>query len=85
MNSFNLEEYKIMTNYQFDNDKDYINKYLNEDKNKFSDIENIRVNSKNVSDFLIKITDKEKYTCEKIYKNLNNCLYNRKTKKGQEV
>lgn len=76
--NFNLEEYKIMTNYLFEKDEDYIDKYLNEDINKFSDIENIRVNTKNISEFLINITDKEKYDMKTIYNNLKNCLYGRK-------
>jgi len=38
------------------------------------EIKKIKVESENVSDFLINITDKNKYTAEQIYNNLQDCL-----------
>ena len=78
ISNFNSEEYQIMTSNNFNNKLDCYNHYLKFNEGKFSHIEKLRIFSKNVSEFLIKVTDEKKYSNEDIYKNLENCLYNRK-------
>lgn len=78
LSKFNSDEYQIMTNKKFDSKLDCYSHYLEFNKDKFNDIEKLRIFSKNVSEFLIKVTDETKYSNEDIYKNLENCLYNRK-------
>ena len=78
LSKFNSDEYQIMTNKKFDSKLDCYGHYLEFNKDKFNDIEKLRIFSKNVSEFLIKVTDETKYSNEDIYKNLENCLYNRK-------
>ena len=78
ISKFNSEEYEIMISKEFDNKLECYNHYLENSKDKFNDIENLRVFSKNISEFLIHLTDKKIYSDEDIYINLENCLYNRK-------
>ena len=73
----NISEYLIMKGYIFENEETHIKQYNDEDKNKFTEIENIRATSKNTFDYLNQITDKNKYTTEQIYNNLKNCLSNK--------
>jgi len=77
MESFNANEFTIMTG-RTGSKEDLYSTYKTEYESKLSEVEKIRVFSANVSEFLIKITDKSKYTIEQIYNNLHNCLYNRR-------
>ena len=75
ISSFNSEEYEIMINKEFDNKLDSYNHYLENSKDKFNDIEEMRVFSKNISEFLIKLTDK--FKGEELVSKMKNCLHNR--------
>ena len=72
---FNSEEYEIMINKEFDNKLDCFNHYIENSKDKFNDIETLRVFSENISDFLIKLTDK--FKGEELVSKMKNCLHNR--------
>lgn len=83
----NITEYKILKKTSLEKIKNFFSvdeltdshyiEYYNYEYENLTECEKIRVNTKNVSEFLIKITDKSKYTNEEIFKNLKNCLYNR--------
>ena len=75
INTFNEREYKIMTGLNFNTKEEFYNSYINFDKDKFNDVENLRVNSRNVSEFLSNLC--EKYKNEELLNKLSNCLYNR--------
>lgn len=75
LSKFNSDEYQIMTNKQFDNKLDCYNHYLEFNKDKFNDIEKLRILTKSVSEFLIELTNK--YKGEELISKIKNCLHNR--------
>lgn len=75
ISTFNEREYKIMTGLNFNTKEEFYNNYINFDKDKFNDVENLRVNSKNVSEFLSNLC--ERYKNEELLNKLSNCLYKR--------
>ena len=73
-----IEHIKQKLNKDILRDDDYL-EFYNIDKKNMTEIDQMRAESKNISEFLINITNKEKYTPKQIYDNLNNCLYNYKS------
>ena len=88
-NILNIKHYRIMCLHRIEYIKQKLNKdilidddyleFYNIDKKNTTEIDQMRAESKNISEFLINITNKEKYTPKQIYDNLNNCLYNYKS------
>ena len=88
-NNINIKHYKMMCLHRIEHIKQKLNKdilrdddyleFYNIDKKNMTEIDQMRAESKNISEFLINITNKEKYTPKQIYDNLNNCLYNYKS------
>ena len=80
-NILNIKHYRIMCLHRIEYIKQKLNKdilidddyleFYNIDKKNTTEIDQMRAESKNISEFLINITNKEKYTPKQIYDNLN--------------